>query len=83
MSLEQRTHVAPIADLYPGRSFETQVTPGHDGPIAVTASVGDEPCAVVAELRDGSGRVHARYTGKLTHLDLRATVAIGTPVDPR
>lgn len=83
MSLEQRTHVAPIADLYPGRSFVTHVTPGHDGPIAVTASVGAEPCDVRAELSSGDGVVRARYAGPLAQLDLRADVVIATPVEPR
>jgi phospholipase C len=83
MPHEQRTHVEPIVDLYPGRAFVAHVTPGHPGALTVSAAVGADPAQVAAELRDGAGVVQARYAGPLAGLALSATVAIGGAADPR
>ncbi len=83
MSFEQRTQQQPIVDLYPGRAFLARFTPGHSGTVTVTTAVGADPCNVVAELRDGAGAVHARFTGKLAKLSMAATITVDRPRSPQ
>jgi hypothetical protein len=64
MPHEQRTHVEPIVDLYPGRAFVAHVTPGHPGALTVSAAVGADPAQVAAELRDGAGVVRPATPGR-------------------